>query len=180
MQLTLRRARHRRILGYSAVLIGMFLSIWLGSVLRLDDWVRYPALFGHLAALVAGLGAAVLLESVALLWTIGRAEVADIWFIERIATPLAWLGISGLMATGAFLQANFASPLTVIKMLAVLIAALNGVAMTRMTAQLHRLPGTIRFRRVPWRLRFWCVTSALISQGAWWTAVVIGMLNTTS
>ena len=92
----------------------------------------------------------------------------------------AWLGIVGLFATGAFLQPDLAQPLTAIKMIAVLVAAMNGVAMTRLTDQLDRLPGTVRFSALPARLRLWCVWSAVVSQTAWWTAVLIGMLNTAS
>jgi hypothetical protein len=35
----------------------------------------------------------------------------------------------------------------------------------------------MRFRNLPWRARFRFVASAVVSQIAWWTAVVIGMLN---
>jgi len=33
---------------------------------------------------------------------------------------------------------------------------------------------------LPGRLRAWCVWSAVVSQFGWWTAVLIGMLNTAS
>jgi hypothetical protein len=65
-------------------------------------------------------------------------------------------------------------------MIAVLVAAMNGVAMTRLTDQLDRLPGRVRFSALPSRLRLWCIWSAIVSQSAWWTAVLIGMLNTAS
>lgn len=154
------------------------LSLWLGSVLTPPRWLYYPMLLGHLAAVIIGLGAAILLESKALRWAMGSAQVSDILMIERIASPLAWVGIVGLLSTGAFLQPNLASPLTAIKMLAVAVAALNGVALTRMTREMRRLPADIAFRRVPQRLRAWCIGSSIVSQMAWWTAVIVGMLNT--
>ena len=55
---------------------------------------------------------------------------------------------------------------------------MNGVAMTRLTAELARLPAGSPFRSMPRRVQLWCVWSGLVSQVGWWTAVIIGMLNT--
>ena len=109
-----------------------------------------------------------------------RATLDDLRRVERMVSGLAWLGITGLLATGAFLQPDLSDPLTALKMLAVLVVAMNGVSMTRLTAELARLPGRVRFSALPRRLRLWCVWSALVSQAGWWTAVLIGMLNTAS
>jgi hypothetical protein len=158
----------------------MYASLALGTELRPPDWVHYGALFVHLASVIVGLGAAVLLELYGLLWARGRADLDDLRRIERGVTGLAWLGIAGLLASGAFLEPDLTDPLTDLKMLAVLLVAMNGVAMTRLTDELGRLPGAARFARIPGRLRLWCVWSALVSQAGWWTAVVIGMLNTSS
>lgn len=175
-----RAARHRRAVGYWAVVLGMALSLWVGATVVPREWVHTPALFGHLAAVIVGLGAAVLLEMTGLLWMLRRATLEDLRRVERMVTGLAWLGIVGLLFTGAFLQPDLAEPLTALKMLAVLIAAMNGVAMTRLTDELARLPHGVRFAAIPRRLQLWCAWSALVSQVAWWTAVLIGMLNTAS
>ena len=45
--------------------------------------------------------------------------------------------------------------------------------------ELGRLPDRTPFRALPSRMRWWCFGSAATSQIAWWTAVIIGMLNTT-
>jgi hypothetical protein len=175
-----RVARHRRALGYWGVLVAMFLSLWVGSTVVPPAWLHTPALFGHLASVIAGLGAAVLLELSGLLWMLRRAALDDLRRVERLVSTLAWLGIAGLLATGAFLQPDLGEPLTAIKMVAVLIAAMNGVGMTRLTDELARLPAGVRFSALPRRLQAWCVWSAVVSQSAWWTAVLIGMLNTAS
>jgi hypothetical protein len=175
-----RVARHRRALGYWGVLVAMFLSLWVGSTVVPPAWLHTPALFGHLASVIAGLGAAVLLELSGLLWMLRRAALDDLRRVEGLVSTLAWLGIAGLLATGAFLQPDLGQPLTAIKMVAVLIAAMNGVGMTRLTDELARLPGGVRFSALPRRLQAWCVWSAVVSQSAWWTAVLIGMLNTAS
>jgi hypothetical protein len=175
-----RAARHRRAVAYWCVIIALLFSLWVGTTVAPPGWVRTPALFGHLAAVIVGLGAAVLLEMSGLLWMLRRAVLADLRRVERTVTGLAWLGIGGLLATGAFLQPDLSDPLTALKMIAVLVAAMNGVAMTRLTAELARLPEGARFGAIPRRLQLWCVWSAVVSQAAWWTAVLIGMLNTAS
>lgn len=175
-----RAARHRRAVAYWAVLFAMYLSLWLGSSLAPPAWLHYPALFAHLGSVIVGLGAAVLLELHGLLWTGGRSTLGDLRRIERTVTGLAWLGIAGLLASGAFLQPNLADPLTALKMAAVLVVAMNGVSMTKLTGELARLPERARYSALPRRLKLWCVWSAVVSQAGWWTAVVIGMLNTAS
>lgn len=158
----------------------MYVSLSLGVVLEPPDWVHYGALFVHLGSVIVGLGAAVLLEFFGLLWVRGRSTLDDLRRVEPVVSGLAWLGIAGLLASGAFLEPNLGDPLTDLKMVAVLIVALNGVAMKRLTGELGRLPGGIPFSRVPARMQMWCVWSAAVSQAGWWTAVVIGMLNTSS
>lgn len=173
-----RAARHRRALAYWGVILGLSLSLWLGVSGAPPQWLRVAMLFIHLASIIVGLGAAVLLEVNGLLWTVGRESLADLRRTESSVSALAWVGIIGLFASGAFLAPNLEDPLTQVKMAAVLLVAMNGVAMTRLTAELRRLPPRVRFQALPLRLRAWCVWSALVSQSAWWTAVIIGMLNT--
>jgi hypothetical protein len=175
-----RAARHGRAMAYWGVVLALYASLWLGSVLAPPRWVHILALFVHLASIIIGLGAAVFLEFTGFLWTISRRTLADVRHSEHAVSALAWIGILGLFASGAFLQPNLLAPLTQIKMAAVLVVALNGVAMTRLTGELARLPGTIPFRSVPRRVQMWCVWSAVVSQVGWWTAVIIGMLNTAS
>ncbi len=175
-----RAARHGRAVAYWAAMFALFFSLWVGVSLDPPAWVYYPALFLHLAAVVVGLGSAGLLEVTGLLWMSRRATLDDLRRVERTVSGLAWLGIGGLFATGAFLQPDLSDPLTVIKMLAVLVAAMNGVAITKLNAELSRLPGTVRYAALPRNLRLWCLWSALVSQAAWWTAVIVGMLNTAS
>lgn len=173
-----RAARHRRALAYWGVILGLCLSLWLGVSGEPPEWLRMGMLFVHLASIIVGLGAAVLLEVNGLSWTVGRESLDSVRRTERSVSALAWVGIIGLFASGAFLAPNLGDPLTVTKMTAVLVVAMNGVAMTRMTAELRRLPPRVRFATLPLRLRMWCIWSGLVSQAGWWTAVIIGMLNT--
>ncbi|GAA2978278.1 hypothetical protein JOD63_003102 [Microbacterium terrae] len=173
-----RVTRHRRAVAYWAVSIAWLLSMWMGSQIVPPGWLHYVALFGHLAAVIVGLGAAVLLEAKGMLWARGSRSLGDFLRTEHSVTPLAWLGIVGLFGTGAFLEPDLGVPLTALKMGAVLVAAMNGIALTKLTFELRRLPGDARFSRLPRHVQVWCVWSAGLSQLAWWTAVIIGMLNT--
>ena len=60
-----------------------------------------------------------------------------------------------------------------------LVLSLNGVALTRWTTTLARFPRKVRFSTLPREGQFRFVSSAVISQIAWWTAVLIGMMNST-
>ncbi len=175
-----RSARHRRALAYWAVIVALYASLALGASLAPPTWLHMTALFAHLGSVIIGLGAAVVLEFTGLLWVAGRRSLDDLRMNEGLISFIAWVGILGLMASGAFLQPNLADPGTAVKMLAVLLVAMNGVAMTRLTAELGRLPAQARFASIPRSLKIWCIWSAVISQVGWWTAVILGMLNTAS
>lgn len=174
----LRSTRQRRALAYSAVLLGMSVSLLLSSALEPPRWVHLGALVVHLGAVIVGLGGAVLLELIGLQWMTGRRSLDEVLRTAQTVTPVAWTAIVGLLASGAFLSPDLGDPLTVVKMVAVLVVALNGVAMTRMTAALGRMPARTPFPALPGRVQVWCVWTAVVSQSAWWTAVIIGMLNT--
>jgi hypothetical protein len=173
-----RTARRKRAFAYWGVAFGLYLSLWFGASLAPPFWLHVGMLFVHLSSIIVGLGAAVFLEFNGALWTVGRRTLADVRHAERSVSALAWIGIIGLFISGAFLQPNLEDPFTAVKMIAVLVVAMNGVAMTRLTGELARLPASVPFRSIPRRLQLWCLWSAVVSQVGWWTAVIIGMVNT--
>ena len=173
-----RTARRKRALAYWGVVFGLYLSLWFGASLAPPYWLHVGMLFVHLSSIIVGLGTAVFLEFNGALWTIGRRTIADVRHAERSVSALAWIGIVGLFSSGAFLQPDLEDPLTAVKMIAVLVVAMNGVAMTRLTGELARLPASVPFRSLPRTLQLWCLWSAAVSQVGWWTAVIIGMVNT--
>lgn len=172
---------HRRIVSvYCGVLLAWYVSVWLGAILSPPVWLHTGALFVHLASTVVGLGAALMAEYAGILWMLGLCPVARVREMERTVTVPAWLGILGLLGSGALLAPHEDQPLTVVKLLAVLVIALNGVGIVRLGAQLERLPAGSAYTGVPVQLKRWSLTTGIISQLAWWTAVVIGMLNASS
>ncbi|MET9672346.1 hypothetical protein ABZY68_04500 [Streptomyces sp. NPDC006482] len=77
------------------------------------------------------------------------------------------------MLTGVLLHPDVNAPLTQVKLLLVLVIALNGVHATA----LHRSLTDLGHRRPTPRLLTRAGTSAVLSQVGWWGAAVIGFLN---
>jgi len=172
-----RRRLRQRLLAYAAVTVGWAASIWISTLLAPPGWLHLAALFVHLASLVVGLGAVLMIEWHALLWATDWSSVRELRQADRTLILPIWAGLVGLLASGALLEPELGSPLTIVKLVAVLVLGLNGVALTRWTSDLARLPPGTRFRALPRRARVRFVLSAVVSQLAWWTAVFIGMLN---
>ncbi len=159
---------------------GWAAAIWISTLLAPPPWLHTLALFAHLASLIVGFGAVLMVDWYALLWVTEWRTVRDLRQVDITLKLPIWVGIIGLLASGALLQPDLGSPLTLVKLGAVLVLSLNGVAITRWTTSLARFPRKTRFSSLPRAARIRFITSAVISQVAWWTAVVIGMLNSTS
>jgi hypothetical protein len=175
-----RRSRRLRALAYAGVAVAWALTVWVSTVLSPPEWVRTPVLFLHLASLVVGLGAVLMVEWYAFLWATDWRSPRDLRQVDVTLRVPIWAGLIGLLASGALLQPDLGAPLTIVKLGAVLVVALNGVAITQWTGYLARFPRRMRFGSLSWKARFRFVSSAIVSQIAWWTAVVIGMLNSTT
>jgi hypothetical protein len=172
--------RRRRIVAYAAVAGAWGLAVGLSTVFAPPAWLHASALFLHLASLVVGLGAVLMIEWHALLWATGWSNVRELRQADRTMILPVWAGLAGLLVSGTLLEPDLAQPATLVKLAAVLVLSLNGVALTRWTHDLARLPPNTHFRMLPPRARVGFVASAVVSQLAWWTAVVIGMLNSTT
>ncbi|MFD0149779.1 hypothetical protein ACWGQ4_22665 [Streptomyces sp. NPDC055721] len=149
---------------------------WMSLHLHADPVLHRVALFAHLASLVLGFGTVLVIDYYGLLWLIGRRSLPDT--IEGTAALHApvWLGVGGLLLTGTLLHPDPTAPLTQVKLLLVLVIALNGVHATALHHRLadlgHRSPTTGLLMRGG--------ASAVVSQISWWGAVVIGFLNSRS
>lgn len=175
-----RRRQRRRVIAYVIVAAAWAASVWLGTVLAPPEWLRAIALFVHLASLIVGLGAVLAVEWYGLLWATEWRSARDVRQVDATMRPLIWTGLIGLLVSGALLQPDVTAPATIVKLVAVLIVSLNGVALTQWTDYLRRFPRKLRFGTLPRRARIRFVASAVVSQVAWWTAVIIGMLNSAS
>lgn len=175
-----RRRQRRRAVAYAVVTAAWAASIWLSTLLAAPAWLHIAALVVHLASLIVGLGAVLMVEWYGLLWATEWRGVRDLRQVDITLRLPIWAGLVGLLASGALLQPDLDSPATVVKLVAVLVVALNGVALTQWSTRLAGLPPKMRFRTLPRKARVRFVASAVVSQLAWWTAVIIGMLNSTT
>jgi hypothetical protein len=99
--------------------------------------------------------------------------------LEAAAKPLIWGGLALLLASGALIHPDLANPVTVVKLGCVLILMLNGLSIAPAMHQLLALPPQTRFGELGRRLRTRLMIALSISQTCWWTAVLIGLINST-
>ena len=134
-------------------------------------------LLGHLAALALGLGAVLAIDWHGLLWLLRRIELAELLTVtSRLTTPV-WLGLTGLVASGALLSPDTDSPLTRLKLVLVALVTVNGLhagAVHDALVRASATPGPL-----PVRLLARGLAVGAVSQLGWWGATTIGLLNTT-
>ena len=171
------RLRHRRrrpayvpVLAIVAGWAAMFLA---APHVRAGADVQRIALFVHLAALVLGFGAVLTMDWFGLMWMLGRQDLVTLVRIAQVVHTPVWLGLGGLALSGVLLGPDTTAPLTVVKLLAVLAVAINGVGAAAVQRRLLALGG----RTPPVWLLLTAVFVATVSQAGWWTATVVGFLN---
>ncbi len=140
--------------------------------------VRRFALGLHVVALIAALGAVVLMDWYALVWLSGRRRFRELIRLTEAAHPLIWLGSTLLLLTGIFLGPDLSIPLTIVKMTFVLILLNNGIAVWALGRRLGDLIDPRSLGEIPGKLRLTTVALLSMSQLTWWGAVVIGLITT--
>lgn len=157
---------------------------WLASVLA-GGWaecgpvVHRFALAGHILALVLSFGAIIVVDWVGLLWLLGRRDIHDTSRVESAAQPLIWCGLAALLVTGSLIDPDLGNPLTQIKLACVLLLMLNGILLAPTMRKLHALPPGTLFSAMAAPLRKHLMIALCVSQGCWWTCVLVGLLNST-
>jgi hypothetical protein len=160
-----------------AAAVAWLLSLLLASVIHVEGHVHTFALVAHIVTMVVAFGAILLVDWHGFLWLIGRRELAETIRLDGAATPLIWGGVAGLLATGSFLGPDLASPMTIIKLVAVLVLILNGIMLIPLMRRLVRMPPQASFGDLTTGQRFHMLACLSLSQLCWWTAMVIGFIN---
>jgi hypothetical protein len=147
-------------------------AIWLSTLVHPGPVLHDLALFGHLGFLILGFGAILVADYFFVLWVLGRTT-----FTEAVANtsrlhPVVWSGLVGLVVTGALLEPNLGSEITILKLGFVATLTLNGVQAMALGRRMGALDGVPSIRL----LLLGGLTTA-VSQVCWWGAVVIGFLN---
>ncbi|MGW1958060.1 hypothetical protein ACWCPI_35855 [Streptomyces sp. NPDC001920] len=151
---------------------------WAGGVgaalhVEAGPAVRTVALFVHLGALIIGLGSVLTIDYYGTLWLLGRRSLRQaLEFAGPLHVPV-WAGLAGLVLSGTALDPDPRAPLTRLKLVLVLLVALNGVH----AQALHRTLLDQPAARPPRRLLVRAVIASVLSQLGWWGAVTIGFLN---
>lgn len=153
--------------GFAAV-------VWSAAHLRVDPALRTAALLVHLVALVIGFGAVLVLDCYALLWWRGRRSSTQLTRVASATQLPIWLGLIGLVLSGALCQPNFASRLTWVKLGLVLLVMLNGLYAHAVGERLVRADA----EAIPPGLLRHTGALVLVSQLGWCSAVIIGFVNT--
>jgi hypothetical protein len=139
--------------------------------------VHELVLLGHLAALALGFGAVLAVDWHGLLWLLRRIELPELLTVtSRLSTPV-WLGLTGLVATGALLSPDADSSLTRLKLVLVTLVTVNGLHAEAVHQALERASSSAE--PLPLRLLLRGLAVGAISQVGWWGATVIGLMNTT-
>ncbi|MEA2828263.1 MAG: hypothetical protein QOG43_2702 [Actinomycetota bacterium] len=163
------------------LVVGAWAVVIAVASINQPPWaLRRGALFLHLAALIAGFGAVLVVDLHGVLWLIGRRRLGDLLQVTSALQPLIWGGLTALVVSGLFLHPNLLLPRTQIKLVLVLVATLNGMWAHGLSEQLEAHPAITAAHRVDQRLLRKVMAAGAISQAAWWGATLIGFLATTS
>jgi hypothetical protein len=140
--------------------------------IQAPPWMRSIALFGHLAALVVGLGSVLAVDYFGLLWMLRKIRLQTMLLQAHRLGPMIWCGLIGLVATGALLRPHLTTPLIMVKMVSVIGVSVVGIlALATKRAMMRSAT------RVPQRLLLRGLVLTAASQAFWWTAVLVGFLT---
>jgi hypothetical protein len=164
-------ASEARLLGLVSVsIVGLVL---LSTLLDPPHWLQVVALFVHLISLVVGFGSVLAVDWYGLLSLSRRVTIGDVLLTAERMTPLIWIGLTGLTASGVVLKPDLTSWLIVVKLGCVLGVGIVGVlalSTSRLMERQMPTPARSVVRRG--------MVLAGASQTFWWTAVIIGFLTT--
>jgi hypothetical protein len=163
------------------VVLGWVLSVEVAQRVNTGYAVHRGALFVHLASLIAGLGAVLVIDWTGLLWVLGRRTFLDVTRTAGALHALIWLGLAGLVFSGVLLRPDACVTLTRVKLALVLVIAVNGLYAHALQPQLaalgERTAPAALLERSSSALMQQAAGTAIISQTAWWASVAIGFHN---
>jgi hypothetical protein len=154
----------------SVILAAAPVVVWICSVSHPLPVVHDVALFVHLASLLLGFGAVLTVDWVAALFILGRRNLHEMLRAADNAAVPVWAGYAGLVLSGLLLEPDLTSPLTIVKLVLVLVIGLNGVVALGLHRALGRGGADLRWMA----LGGMCAT---VSQLCWWGATAVGFLN---
>ncbi|MFC9350410.1 hypothetical protein [Arthrobacter sp. NPDC057013] len=158
---------------------GWAASLLVGHFIDCGPELHRIGLAVHILALVLSFGTILVVDWLGLLWLLGKVQMHESGRLEAAAKPLIWGGLALLLVSGSLIDPDLTNPVTVIKLACVLALMLNGLSIAPAMHQLLALPACTRFGELGRRLRLRLMVALSISQACWWTAVLIGLVNST-
>jgi len=158
---------------------GWLASILVGHNVECGPELHRIGLAAHILALVLSFGTILVVDWLGLLWLLGRVHMHESGKLEAAAKPLIWGGLALLLVSGALIDPDLTNPVTAVKLGAVLVLMLNGLSIAPAMHQLLALPPETRFGELGRKLRLRLMIALSVSQACWWTAVLIGLINST-
>ena len=158
---------------------GWLASVLVGHFVDCGPELHRIGLAVHILALVLSFGTILVVDWLGLLWLLGKMEMHESGKLEAAAKPLIWGGLALLLVSGALISPDLANMVTVVKLVAVLVLMLNGLSIAPAMHRLLALPARTRFSELTRTLRLRLLIALTISQTCWWTAVLIGLINST-
>jgi hypothetical protein len=174
-----KRQRIRLVLLGALCTAGWTASLLVGHFVDCGPELHRIGLAVHIIALVLSFGTILVVDWLGLLWLLGKVQMHESGKLEAAAKPLIWGGLALLLASGSLIDPDLANPVTVVKLVCVLVLMLNGPSIAPAMHQLLALPACTGFGELGRRLRLRLLIALSISQACWWTAVLIGLINTT-
>jgi hypothetical protein len=167
--------RRLRTLALLCLVTAVWCTIVLASThIEISKPVRHYAMFVHIMSLTAGFGGVIAVDVCALAVLARRRSPGFATRVAATVDPAIWGGYAGLMLSGLLLEPNLHSTAMWVKLVAALVAGLNGVLAHESMRRMLALPRGAGIGQVPRSLLVRVVGHATVSQGSWWTAVIIG------
>jgi hypothetical protein len=176
--LTRRQIQRLLLLGLLCT-AGWLASVLVGHHVDCGPVLHRFGLAGHILALVLSFGTILVVDWLGLLWLLGKVEMHASGKLEAAAKPLIWGGLALLLASGALIDPDLTNPVTVVKLVCVLVLMLNGLSIAPAMHRLLALRPHTRFSELTRGLRLRLMVALTVSQACWWTAVLIGLINST-
>jgi len=152
-------------------------SVLVGSLLAPPREVRIGMLALHLASMILGLGAVLVLDHAGLQYLLGRKSFREVMNMAEDTHLPIWLGYGGLLLSGAFLAPSLGKPIVLLKMLLVLGCGLGGVNAMRLGGLASQWRPARPDDKPPARLVVQVLVAGGISQLCWWGAFAVGMVS---
>lgn len=138
------------------------------------------AVFLHLVGVIVGLGAVITVDTAGLLWVFNQVVAEQLIWLSGVAQKLIWGAVIWQLVTGAYLlDLSTITWQTEIKLIAVAVLIINGVLLDQLRKSIAASKES-NFWHLPKNLQLKSIILIGVSQLAWWTAVLIGFLRSSS